>query len=262
MEHKPDLLYPERQSHHSSQQHLNLSQWSLSPKKSQKFLTSVKGLLHRSSRSVGDIRSSKSTQNLTITHRDRPSRSKSLDNIDKPLPWKQRGQTPGMDDYLTLAELETVWVTQDSYVGSIQAPQKSTRYTYVEPVEAPTIVKHQIQTEIRQQPLPKLRITTDSPSSQRTSHGEGSSEVDGMAPLALRLRTALSTPSSTLKTSAVRSSDPPPPPPPPPSVTDVRNAVVSGIIHPAFRPTPYFSENDTIPDCSMKRYDRGVKGLL
>ena len=47
-----------------------------------------------------------------------------------------------MDDYLTLAELENVWMTQDSYLGCYHAPQITKGYTYTDPVEAPTVTKH------------------------------------------------------------------------------------------------------------------------
>ena len=256
MERREDWLYPERQYQHPFQHHDNVSQKSLSLKKPSKLLASVKGLVHRNSRSVGAIPSSKSAQELSITPAQWPPRSRSLNNVEKPSPWKQRGQTPGMDDYLTLAELETVWVTQDSYVGSVQAPQRSTKYTYVEPVEAPTIAKHQIQSEVARQPVPQLRITTDHafPSRPKDQNVEDSVVARDRHPAQRPSTAAISQPSKSTSSEEVS-----PDPPTPPSVTDVRNAVVSGIVHPAFRPAPYFNANDTTPNCRvMSRFATNV----
>ena len=236
MANKQDWLCPRRHGRHLSLCHHDLFQTSLPLKKPQRFLSSVKDLLHRKTRSVGEIRSS-----------GHP-RSKSLDTVERPSAWKPPGQAPGMDDYLTLAELEIVWVTQDTYVGSVGAPQEITGYTYIGPVEAPTFIKHQIQPEITRQSLPILqRIPTDSvPFPKPSECGKDSVVKDASHPW-LQPRHAPNSRSSSSYT--------PPMPvqgsPSPLSVTEVRNAVVSGIVHPAFRPTPYFSTKDTLPNCQI-----------
>ena len=59
--------------------------------------------------------------------------------------WKRRGQTPEMDEYLTLTELENVWHTQDAYALCVCAPQSVAQYTFQEAVEVPLIAKHDIR---------------------------------------------------------------------------------------------------------------------
>ncbi len=56
--------------------------------------------------------------------------------------WKRRGQTPGMDDYLTLAQLEECLDHQSSYIGCIGIPQQIIQYSFNETAEAPLIAKH------------------------------------------------------------------------------------------------------------------------
>ncbi|KAL6716523.1 hypothetical protein ACLMJK_006090 [Lecanora helva] len=78
--------------------------------------------------------------------------TKSWDNWH--LSWKRRGQTPGMDDYLTLEQLENVWYKQDFYVGCISVPQEATQYTFTEAVEVPLIAEHTVRAQRqREQPL-------------------------------------------------------------------------------------------------------------
>ena len=61
---------------------------------------------------------------------------------DVSTPWKRRGQTPGMDDYLTFAELEECLDRQSYYIGCIEVPQQVTQYSFSETAEAPLIAKH------------------------------------------------------------------------------------------------------------------------
>lgn len=60
--------------------------------------------------------------------------------------WKHRGQTPGMDDYLTLAQLEEYLDRQSFYLGCIEIPQQVTNYSFNETAEAPLIATHSMDT--------------------------------------------------------------------------------------------------------------------
>ena len=236
-----DSLYPGRGRQDSSQHPSQTPHKSTSPRKPQRFLSTVKDLMHRGSRSVNSLPASKSTNELTIVHPHLPPRSKSVNNSDKPIPWKQRGQTPGLDDYLTLAELESIWIKQDSYVGGVEAPQRTTGYQYVEAVEAPTSTKHQIQPEATRPTLPQLQIPkTSAPSPLEVGQGDGpliSVVIDPGQDMKPDPVSEFPSPESAY-------SDPSPPQDSPP-VTQVRNAVVSGIVHPALRPNPYFDSNSS-----------------
>lgn len=118
---------------------------------------------------------------------------RSQDNSTKQILWKRRGQTPGMDDYLTLAQLENAWHKQDSYLGCVIAPQKITQYTFQEAVEAPLIADH--TSSMRTQSHPRTRLAPDLNS----------------------------------------------PLPSPPQEEDA--TFIDGAVHPALRPTPYFTSN-------------------
>ena len=247
MDYPPDLLYPDRPCH-KSPKHSRDSSPKSSSRKPQKLLSTVKDFVHRTSRSVTSLPTSKSANELTITHPHWPPRSTSM-NSSSSAPsssWKQRGKTPGMDDYLTLAELEHVWYAQDSYVGGVEAPQRATSYTYIEPVEAPTTVKHQVKRESARPALPQLRIPeNNSPSPQRVEQ-QDEAVVNVIPDPSTRLSSAPasvpSSPDSYIELSSRQ---------PDPSVTQVRNAVVSGVVHPALRPTPYFENNATSPSCRV-----------
>ena len=235
-----DSLYPGRGRHDSSVQQISrISHKSSSPRKPQNFLSAVKDFMHRGNRSVNNLPTSRSTNELTIEHPHVPPRSKSVTNADKPIPWKQRGQTPGMDDYLTLAELESIWVNQDSYVGGVEAPQRITGYHYVEAVEAPTSTKHQIQPEATRPTLPQLRI----PKSSAPSPLQIDQDDDALTSVVYDPGQEIdSDPVSEVPTPESGISDPSPERASV-SMNQVRNAVVSGIVHPALRPSPYFDSN-------------------
>ena len=96
-----------------------------------------------------------------------------------PSLWKRRGQTPGMDDYLTLEQLENVWYNQDFYVGCVSVPQMVTKYTFTEAVEAPLIADH--DSSARQ---PRPRPNPNSPSSSPPHHDP--TVIDGSVHPALR----------------------------------------------------------------------------
>ena len=225
----------------------NRSQKSLALRKPQKLLSSVKGFVHRSSRSV-NIPASKSHNSLSVEQTNWPPRSRSLNSASQSSYWTQRGRTPGMDDYLTLAELEGVWITQDPYVGCPEAPQGSKDYTYVEPVEAPTITKHQISVESPKPPLPQLRIPpSNSPAPTQVEHTDDEFTENG--PL-LEARSYTSSPLDVHHSQSESSGEASPISSP--SVTTVRNAVVSGIVHPALRPSPYLGPNSPEPDCRVQ----------
>lgn len=225
----------------------NRSQKSLALKKPQKLFSSVKGFVHRSSRSV-NIPASKSHNNLSVEQTNWPPRSRSLNSASQSSYWTQRGRTPGMDDYLTLAELEGVWITQDPYVGCPEAPQGSKDYTYIEPVEAPTITKHQISVESPKPPLPQLRIPpSNSPAPTQVERTEDDHTATG--PL-LEPRSYTSSPLNFHHSQSESSEEASPMSSP--CVTSIRNAVVSGIVHPALRPSPYLDSNSLEPDCRVQ----------
>lgn len=116
--------------------------------RSPRFLNAVKGLVHRASTgSLPARRPGSADSNADTLHRsdsDSSSSRGSQDSSTKQILWKRRGQTPGMDDYLTLSQLQNVWDSQDSYLGFVNAPQEATQYTFQEAIEAPVITKHNI----------------------------------------------------------------------------------------------------------------------
>lgn len=69
---------------------------------------------------------------------------------DVSTPWKRRGQTPAMDDYLTFAQLEECLDRQSFYIGCIEIPQQVTQYSFNETVEAPVIAKHSLDNALSQ----------------------------------------------------------------------------------------------------------------
>ena len=82
---------------------------------------------------------------------------------DVSTPWKRRGQTPGMDDYLTFAQLEECLDRQSSFQGSIEIPQQATQYSFKETAEAPLIAKHCTDTRptqtYQEDPEPKIQLS-------------------------------------------------------------------------------------------------------
>jgi len=136
----------------------------LSRRKSNRLLSTVKSLVHRPSKSIGAIPSSHSTPQISRFFNDGPPmRATSLpaaSALEQQLTPTQRGQTPGMDDYLTLSELENVWVTQDTYVGCVQAPIRPAKHTFEEVAEVPTVVKHHRPPRIIIPPVPAMPIIT------------------------------------------------------------------------------------------------------
>ena len=319
----------------------SFSERSLPMLKRPKLFSSVRGFMHRKARSVGSVRTTTSINELMEpSFSPLSSRARSLDRAKQPARFKQRrGETPGMDDYLTLAELENVWQTQDVYLGCYDAPQRARGYTYTDPVEAPTITKHQTRCEnrstlnlTRHQPLESRNPPTTSmqqspqdaekaprkgwhrfpletrsapttatgyfrpediraPSPTRASrpvpktsfsrplhYDRGFSDDSIRPPSPLRPRKAIAPlkPSSHAKESYPGTADnatlnvprpvtapsretanspsiysqPSPRSSPSPS-TDVRNAVVSGIVHPALRPSPYFIPHQAPASCRV-----------
>ena len=152
--------------------------------RSPSFLTAVKGLVHRAS--TGSIRSENPQSNADGFHgsaSNSSSRRSSDDSFTKQIPWKRRGQTPGMDDYLTLSQLENIWDNQDSYLGFIDVPQKATQYTFQEAVEAPVFTKHRA---INQPPEPSPPRTSRNDSVPRIKVYNDPNIIDGLIHPALR----------------------------------------------------------------------------
>lgn len=166
----------------------NQSQRTRSPR----FLKAVKGLVHRASTGSITTRHPRSADgNADTLSRSGSDLSSRRGSDSSQILWKRRGNTPGMDDYLTLSQLEAAWDTQDIYLGFVNIPQEATQYTFQEAVEAPVITKHD----------------------------------------------AINRPIDAL----------PPPPPPKDLVPKVHNGanIIDGSIHPALRPQPYLSDNDS-----------------
>ena len=82
---------------------------------------------------------------------------------DTSTQWKRRGQTPGMDDYLTLAQLEECLDRQSSYLGCIELPQQVTQYSFKETAEVLSIAKHSTDARPTQTnhegPTPRVRLS-------------------------------------------------------------------------------------------------------
>ena len=122
--------------------------------RSPKIFTTVKCLVQRpSTKFTLQTRpgSARSNEDAFQSHENRnngtSSRSTLQNSSKTEVLWKRRGQTPEMDEYLTLNELESVWNRQDSYLGCVYAPQNITQYTFQEAVEAPLIAKHDISNQ-------------------------------------------------------------------------------------------------------------------
>lgn len=69
---------------------------------------------------------------------------------DVSTPWKRRDQTPGMDDYLTLAQLEECLDRQSFYIGCSEIPQQVTQYSFSETAETRSIAKRSTNTRVTQ----------------------------------------------------------------------------------------------------------------
>ena len=143
--------------------------------RSPRIFTTVKGLVQRpstKSTSRKGAGSARSKDDAFHGHGDCKSYRRNLQNTSKTeVLWKRRGQTPDMDEYLTLDELESVWYTQDSYQAFMYAPQTITQYTFQEAVEAPLIVKHDISSRpmeaarpapAQADPIPRITGQNDS----------------------------------------------------------------------------------------------------
>ena len=96
--------------------------------------------------------------------------------------WKRRGQTPDMDDYLSMSQLEDVWSYQDSYTGAVETPLTAKSYSFQEISEAPTFVKHKHYHSVNTS-LEDLSNYETSPS---VSIPDDSAIVDGVVHPALR----------------------------------------------------------------------------
>ena len=113
--------------------------------RSPRIFTTVKCLVQRpSTKSTLQKRPGTARSTCDAFNNGTSCRSTSRNSSKMEILWKRRGQTPDMDEYLTLNELESVWNRQDSYLGCVYAPQNITQYSFQEAVEAPLIAKHDI----------------------------------------------------------------------------------------------------------------------
>lgn len=82
---------------------------------------------------------------------------------DVSTPWKRRVQTPGMDDYLTLAQLEECLDRQSPYSDYIEIPQQVTKNSVEETAETPLIARHSTATRpnltYREQSEPQIPLS-------------------------------------------------------------------------------------------------------
>ena len=269
-----------RAAYNMNQKHKrSLSERSFPLLKRPKLFSSLRGLMHRKTRSVASIRTSKSAgETSSTTYSPTSPRSRSLDSAKKPLRFKQRrGHTPNLDDYLTLSQLENVWQTQDVYLGCYDAPQRTTNYSYTDPVEAPTVTKHQVHLEVVRPATPPRAHELGGTKAQGrpTIHHRRSSQGSVRPPSPLRPRkpglqlktqgdllppptpsqhgaprssTSMQSPHQRTTSSPFTNPNPSPRPSTSP-LADVRNAVVSGIIHPALRSDPYFDFKQPPSNC-------------
>ena len=161
------------------------------PSRSPRILSTVMGLVQRpttkfvsqkrpgSARSKGDAFHGDDGANASKSSRRSPRKDSSPTEIS----WKRRGQTPEMDEYLTLTELESVWNKQDSCGLCVYAPQNVTQYTFQEAVELPLIAKHELRSRsmesMRPEPAPRGRIP-------QTNVQEESTIINGAVHPALR----------------------------------------------------------------------------
>ena len=166
----------------------NLSDKSSPLLKPPQLFNSVKGLMHIKTRSVGNMRGKKAIAKYTHANfASRSQRSQSLDLPQEPPSFQKRGSTPGMDDYLTLAQLENVWHTQGYMLGSPDVPQTASEYTYTytEPVELGTFVKHQRDEDLVSpitQADNQLRVRGVLPRSQEPAGSANESHDSGICP--------------------------------------------------------------------------------
>jgi len=133
---------------------------SQSPSKAKRFpriLTSLKHLTHSPERKLSVVKNSRKDDKTNVPQES--TRPHAWENWQ--MMWKRRGHTPGMDDYLTLEQLENVWYKQDFYVGCVSVPQKVTEYTFTEAVEAPLIATH--SPSARQQQTPRMLPDLNNP---------------------------------------------------------------------------------------------------
>ena len=100
---------------------------------------------------------------------------------DASILWKRRGQTPGMDDYLTFAQLEECLDRQSSYTGCMEIPQQVTQYSYIETAEAPLIAKHSTATRPTQASKSEHRVRLSQLATQTSP-----AVIDGVTHPALR----------------------------------------------------------------------------
>ena len=186
----------------------------LSRRQSLRFLRAIRGLLRRVSTISISARSTRSVSSrngslyrfdsdyssLENSHSRKTScatshtRSTSSTSYNSAPSWKRRGQTPGMGDYLTLSQLENLWMAQECYLGCIYVPQEIDEYNYQEAVEAPVMVKHDIINR-PDEPSPPLPPPKDH-GPQILIHDESTNIIDGAVHPALRSRPYLSSPST------------------------------------------------------------------
>ena len=169
------------------------SQCSSSPRRSRspRILSTVKGLVQRpTTKFVSQKRPGSARSKSDAFHGDdganagKSSRcAAQKDRSSTEISWKRRGQTPEMDEYLTLTELESVWNKQDSYGLCVYAPQNVTQYTFQEAVELPLIAKHEFRPRsmetTRPEPVQRDRIP-------QMNAQEDSTIIDGAVHPALR----------------------------------------------------------------------------
>ena len=147
--------------------------------RSPRILSTVKGLVQRPTTKFGSHKRPGSARSKSDAFHgdDGANAGKSSccaaqkDRSPTETSWKRRGQTPEMDEYLTLTELESVWNKQDSCGLCVYAPQNVTQYTFQEAMELPLIAKHELRPRsmesTRSEPaqrdrIPQINVQDDS----------------------------------------------------------------------------------------------------
>ena len=163
---------------------------SQSRSRSSKFL---KGLVHRPRvKSLSPTRPENVGSALDAFHKLGPNGqactvcakcSRRPQSWDVSTPWKHQGQTPGMDDYLTLAQLEECLDRQAFYIGCIEIPQQITNHSFSRAAEARSIEDHSTHTRPAQpcqiQPESRTRLS-------HLAHQSDPTVIDGVIHPALR----------------------------------------------------------------------------
>ena len=131
------------------------------------LLASITRLVSKSVRRSRKVRTLAINSGRTSTQSSRDSsisasRSASEDASVPAATWKRRGQTPDMDDYLSMGQLENIWMYQDSHTAGVETPLSCRTYSFHDIPEAPTIVRHKREYDTENPSMEDLSPTNHS----------------------------------------------------------------------------------------------------